>query len=56
MVETNPTTGEIMPKPPCGLGLFEIENHKVDENGSQVLQNAFGSTLSFMIQTIKTQP
>jgi len=83
MVETNPTTGEIMPKsafmcmkntacvahnpkgpfrggPPCGLGLFEIENHEVDENGlfcgSQVLQNAFGSTLSFMIQTIKTQP
>ena len=48
MVETNPTTGEIMPKSAfmcmkntacCGLGLFEIENHKVDENGSQVLQN-----------------
>ena len=68
MVETNPTTGEIMPKSgfmcmkntACVLGLFEIENHEVDENGlfcgSQVLQNAFGSTLSFMIQTIKTQP
>jgi len=79
MVETNPTTGKIMPKSafmcrktlrvwpttphkgaPCGLGLFEIENHEIDENGifcgREVLQNAFGSTLTFMIQTIKTQP
>ena len=67
MLETNPTTGEIVPKSAfmcmtntaCVLGLFEMENHEIDENGlfcgQEVLQNEFGSTLSFTIRTIKTQ-
>jgi len=43
----------------CVLGLFEITNDEVDENGmfcgTEVLTNDFGSTLTFMIKTIKTQ-